>query len=546
LSRSSLAALLLGLTLLTGCEGPKAAPAAYVPVPPLPEPRKLTLTSSTSVRQDEHVRSVNTEAPPISPITPGQAAILQSGTTLQGKEKIELSGPLYNGKKLDWDSYRGKVVLVIEWASWCQYCRSAMDQMEGALKHFENQPFAIVGLNIDSEVKAATAYLDSRKPTFQNIVDSKQRMAMVKKFPIKQVPTYIFVNKAGRRVELGMDDPNVWGKIDVLLQEPYDPNNPDANPAEAEEPMEEPPTDVFGEEKKEEKEPDKPLGKPLRERIQSAKGEEFLELHGPTYSGNTFDWASYRGQAVIVVFWASWDPHSKELLTQLESLPRVTHTHNVAVVGVNVDRVPEQAISFLDVAELPFENILDGKQDMELDREYPTTAVPVMVAVNKAGKIVPFDFVSLGLEKRIIELGKEKYSGPMPRQASSAPQGNSAKTMARKTSVTHSASKPTDDGTLVEAKVGAGKKGRGYGGDIYTEPLKALWSTKEKLVFDVQIPKAMSLFKATKERHPNSHEEFMKEIIEESSIQLPELPEGQKFVYLPEEGKLMIKHPETK
>jgi thiol-disulfide isomerase/thioredoxin len=320
--------------------------------------------------------------------------------------------------------------------------------------------------------------------------------------------------------------------------------------------------DLFGEEEKEPALTDKPVGKPLAERIREANGEEFLELHGPTYGGETFNWASYRGQAVMVVFWASWCPHSKELLSKLENLRRVAHSYKVDVVGVNVDRTPERANSYLEVAEFPFENIIDSKQKMELDREYPTTALPTVVMVNKAGKIVPFDVAETGVESKLIELCQEPYTGPLTpkshnvdkKETSKASSTQSSKAVAQPSPAVangkagegnedtgNAVDSTADDDPLFEAKAGVGKKGRGYGGGIYTEPLKARWTIEQKLVFDVKIPKALSLFQATNERYPNSHKEFMKEIIEASSIELPELPAGQEYVYVPEKGKLMVR-----
>src|SRR5690606_36495537 len=72
-----------------------------------------------------------------------------------------------------------------------------------------------------------------------------------------------------------------------------------------------------------------------------------------------------------------------------------------------------------------------------------------------------------------------------------------------------------DEEGLVEAAAGAGAKGRGYGEDPLTYALKARWTTAQKLVFDVQIPKALSLYQATNGNPPVSHEEFMEKIIEE-------------------------------
>jgi len=94
------------------------------------------------------------------------------------------------------------------------------------------------------------------------------------------------------------------------------------------------------------------------------------------------------------------------------------------------------------------------------------------------------------------------------------------------------------------AEVGVGKKGRGYGKGFIATPAASLWAVKERLVFQVQIPQAMQLFKAGNDnKGPKSHDEFMEKIIKENSIKLPELPEGDRYMYDPKTEQLMVESP---
>ena len=92
------------------------------------------------------------------------------------------------------------------------------------------------------------------------------------------------------------------------------------------------------------------------------------------------------------------------------------------------------------------------------------------------------------------------------------------------------------------AEVGVGKKGRNYGGGIITEPIRQSFRLRQRIVF-LKIDMDMRVFKAANERLPNSHEEFMEKIIKASDIPLPELPAGERFVYDPERGELMVERP---
>ena len=97
--------------------------------------------------------------------------------------------------------------------------------------------------------------------------------------------------------------------------------------------------------------------------------------------------------------------------------------------------------------------------------------------------------------------------------------------------------------TKRKAEVGVGKKGRGYGKGVIVTPIASLFATRERLVFEVQIPEAMKLFKAMEDHAPKTHEEFMEKIIKANNIHLPQLPEGDRYMYDPKTEQLMVEKP---
>ena len=78
---------------------------------------------------------------------------------------------------------------------------------------------------------------------------------------------------------------------------------------------------------------------------------------------------------------------------------------------------------------------------------------------------------------------------------------------------------------------------------MIVQPARTLFAFKQRAVFEIQIPSAMKLFKATEGRNPKSHDEFMTKIIKANSIKLPELPAGQTYDYDPQLGELMVQKP---
>ena len=96
-----------------------------------------------------------------------------------------------------------------------------------------------------------------------------------------------------------------------------------------------------------------------------------------------------------------------------------------------------------------------------------------------------------------------------------------------------------------KAGVGVGKSTQalekhGTTGDVVAGPAKVLFRTKEKIVFEIQIPQALNLYKAEHGKGPQSHEEFMEKIIRANRIRLPKLPPGQRYEFNVEKQELWV------
>ncbi len=64
-------------------------------------------------------------------------------------------------------------------------------------------------------------------------------------------------------------------------------------------------------------------------------------------------------------------------------------------------------------------------------------------------------------------------------------------------------------------------------GRFIAQPAMSLFAVEQRMVFQVQIPQALDLYKASNGRLPKSHDEFMTQIIKANNIRLPELPPGK-------------------
>ena len=129
-----------------------------------------------------------------------------------------------DGKSRSLSDYRGKVVLVNFWATWCPPCRREMPSLERLHQKLQGEPFIILAVDQWESydlVFAFTGQLDPQ-PTFPILFDSKSQAS--KQWDVKGLPASFIVDKQGRVVYRAMggrefDHPEIEKQIRDLIQE---------------------------------------------------------------------------------------------------------------------------------------------------------------------------------------------------------------------------------------------------------------------------------------------------------------------------------------
>jgi len=106
-----------------------------------------------------------------------------------------------------------------------------------------------------------------------------------------------------------------------------------------------------------------------------------------------------------------------------------------------------------------------------------------------------------------------------------------------------------EDTVMVRAETGVGVRGQSLTPvtannpvEIVTAPIAAMFRTEQRLIFQ-RVTQAENFFRAEHGRLPNSHEEYMQEIIQKNDIRLPTLPPNQEYFYDADAGELKTKRP---
>jgi thiol-disulfide isomerase/thioredoxin len=122
-----------------------------------------------------------------------------------------------NGKSHDLAAYKGKVVLVNFWATWCPPCREEMPSMQRLKEQMAGRPFAMLGVDSGESSADLAGFLNQVKVDFTIVFDPDS--VATKRWKVFALPTSFLIDKQGK-VRYVLAGPTEWdGKEAVALIE---------------------------------------------------------------------------------------------------------------------------------------------------------------------------------------------------------------------------------------------------------------------------------------------------------------------------------------
>lgn len=119
---------------------------------------------------------------------------------------------------------------------------------------------------------------------------------------------------------------------------------------------------------------------------------EPLVLSGKDRDGNVVNVESYRGKAVLLHYWATYDPKCRTGLSVLKDMQAKYGPEKLALVGVNVDSERARFESYLEENPLPWPQLhAPGGMNSSLAQAYGVVVLPTMILADPEGKIVNCD-----------------------------------------------------------------------------------------------------------------------------------------------------------
>lgn len=138
-----------------------------------------------------------------------------------GKQAPDFRLKDIRGKETALSTYRGNVVLLNFWATWCGPCKAEMPSLNALYKSMKDRGFAVLAISVDTSEKPVKSFISDNGITFPALMDSDREVSF-DLFGVIGLPTSYLIDKNGIVVEKFMgerewDSPDMKNKILKLL-----------------------------------------------------------------------------------------------------------------------------------------------------------------------------------------------------------------------------------------------------------------------------------------------------------------------------------------
>jgi cytochrome c biogenesis protein CcmG, thiol:disulfide interchange protein DsbE len=127
----------------------------------------------------------------------------QVSTADIGQQGPHLRLPLVGGAETDLGAFRGQVIVLNFWATWCEPCKAEMPVFERAQQRYRDRGLTVVGVNFQERDDQITAFLQEVGVTFPSLADRTGEVS--RNWRATALPTTFVIDRQGiiRDVRVG-------------------------------------------------------------------------------------------------------------------------------------------------------------------------------------------------------------------------------------------------------------------------------------------------------------------------------------------------------
>jgi thiol-disulfide isomerase/thioredoxin len=130
---------------------------------------------------------------------------------------VEVTLPDLNGKQVNLSDFKGKIIFVNFWATWCPPCREEMPSMQKLHDKLKDKDFLMVAIDMQEPPEPVKKYIKEYEFTFMTLLDSKGETGLL--FGIRSIPTTLIMDKNGMIIGVAIGARDWASKKSIALFE---------------------------------------------------------------------------------------------------------------------------------------------------------------------------------------------------------------------------------------------------------------------------------------------------------------------------------------
>ena len=147
----------------------------------------------------------------------GETHFIESLSLIRIDEKIKAQNFALkdlNGNEVHLEDYRGKVIFLNFWTTWCPACLVEMPSMEKLYSEFKNKDFIILAVDMQEDSEIVRKFKEKFKLSFPILLDEEGVVASY--YEVNAIPVTYLIDRAGYlyAAALGARD---WASEDAFL-----------------------------------------------------------------------------------------------------------------------------------------------------------------------------------------------------------------------------------------------------------------------------------------------------------------------------------------
>jgi peroxiredoxin len=101
-----------------------------------------------------------------------------------------------SGKNLKLSEFRGQVVMINFWATWCAPCRQEMPLLNHIYEQYHKTGFTLLGVNIDDKPESAKALAQQLGISFPVLFDTDKQISH--RYDVDAMPSTVLIDRSGK------------------------------------------------------------------------------------------------------------------------------------------------------------------------------------------------------------------------------------------------------------------------------------------------------------------------------------------------------------